>query len=213
MYLPKMDKIFGSDYMSLSVDSARVKRGMKEGKNFHIVTTHKIAKTHWKAMDTNNKRCISQNYEEANTTKCITEFLENKVGCSVGLSGSNPKIKRLLSSFILKIIIIGMKLSYLHFRCNDTNDTEEFNKYMQLNEQLFSANDKDIFDMTGCLSMCDKYAYTTQQLGGMQYIDAADIPDAQMRPNTSILTFQLYYSDVEHELREQVNVQEMSGHI
>ena len=29
--------------------------------------------------------------------------------------------------------------------------------------------------------------------------------DAQMRPNTSILTFQLYYSDVEHELREQVN--------
>ena len=210
MYFPKVDKIFGSDYMSFQVDSARVKRGMKDGTKFHIMTTYKMAKTHWRAMDTNNKRCISHHNKEANTTKCITEFLENKVGCSVGLSGSNPKIKRLLSSFILKIIIICMKLSYLQFRCNDT---EGFNKYVQLNEQLFSANDKDIFDMTGCLSMCDKYAYTTQQLGGMQYIDAADIPDAQMRPNTSILTFQLYYSDVEHELREQVNVQEMSGHI
>ena len=103
-----------------------------------------------------------------------------------------------------------MKLSNLPLRCNHT---KEYKEYMQLNEQLFSANDKDIFDMTGCLSMCDKYAYTTQQLGGMQYIDAADILDAQMRPNTSTLTLILYYSDVEHELREQVNFQEMSGQI
>ena len=113
-------------------------------------------------------------------------------------------------SVIMKIMTLSMKLSNLSFRCNDT---EEFNKYMQLNEQLFSANDKEIFDTSGCLSMCDKYAYTTQQFGGMQYIDAADIPDAKMRPNTSTLTLNLYYSDVEHELREQVNVQEMSGKI
>ena len=98
MYFPKMDKIFGSDYMSLQVDSARVKRGINEGKNFYIMTTYKVAKTHWKAMDTNNKRCISHNYDEGNTTKCITEFLENKVACTVGLPGSNSKIKRYLQS-------------------------------------------------------------------------------------------------------------------
>ena len=94
MYFPKMDKIFGSNFMALQVDSARVKKGMAEGKIFHIMSTYKMEKTHWKALDTNTKRCISDNYKEANTTKCITEFLENKVACSVGLPGSNSKIKR-----------------------------------------------------------------------------------------------------------------------
>ena len=79
MYFPKVDKIFGSEYMSLQVDSARVKRGMKEGKIFHIVAPYKMAKTHWKALDTNEKRCRSDNNKEANTTKCITEFLENMI--------------------------------------------------------------------------------------------------------------------------------------
>ena len=105
-------------------------------------------------------------------------------------------------------MIVSMKLSNLPLRCNHT---KEYKEYMQLNEQLFSANDKDIFAMTGCLSMCDKYAYTTKQIGAMQYSDAADIPYAPMRPNTTTLTLLLYYSDVEHELREQV--QEMSGQI
>ena len=95
MYFPKKDKIFGSDYMSVQVDSAHVKTGMKDGKLFYIVATYKMAKTHWKALDRNTKRCMSENYKEANTTKCITEYLENKVGCSVVLSGSNSKIKRL----------------------------------------------------------------------------------------------------------------------
>ena len=93
-----------------------------------------------------------------------------------------------------------MKLSNLPLRCNHT---KEYKEYMQINEQLFSANDKDIFDMTGCLSMCDKYAYTTQQITEMQYSDAADLPYADS--NISTLTLQLFYSDVEHELREQVN--------
>ena len=72
---------------------------------------------------------------------------------------------------------------------------------MQINRKLFTANDKQIFDMTGCLSMCDKYAYTALQLTGMQYVDASDTL------NTTMLTLQFYYSNIEHELREQVDFQ------
>ena len=68
---------------------------------------------------------------------------------------------------------------------------------MQINRKLFTANDKKIFDLTGCLSMCDKYAYTAQEIGGMQYVKSPDT-------NTSTFSLQLYYSNVEHELREQI---------
>ena len=96
---------------------------------------------------------------------------------------------------------MNMNLSDFSSRCNET---KEFIEYIQMNEQLFSANDKKIFNITGCLSMCDKYAYTSQQILGMQYVEASNI-------NTSTLTLQLSYSNVEHELREQVKFPEMSA--
>ena len=55
-----------------------------------------------------------------------------------------------------------------------------------------------IFNLTGCLSLCEKYSYTVQQVDSTQYNNAND-------GNTSLM-LQLYYSSVEHELREQVNV-------
>ena len=88
-----------------------------------------------------------------------------------------------------------MNSSDFSFRCNET---KEYIEYMQINKKLFTANDKKIFDLTGCLSMCEKYAYTAQQIIGMQYLDTSDT-------NTTTLALQLYYSNVEHELREQVN--------
>ena len=94
-----------------------------------------------------------------------------------------------------------MNLSDFSSRCNET---KEFIEYIQMNEQLFSANDKKIFNITGCLSMCDKYAYTAHQIMGMTYEEAPDT-------NTTTLTLQLYYSNVEHELREQVNLPEISA--
>ena len=78
-------------------------------------------------------------------------------------------------------------------------------EYGHINKQLFTANDKKIYEMTGCLSMCDKFAYTAQQVVGMQYVDSSDTL------NTTTLTLQLYYSNIEHELREQVNFPAMSA--
>ena len=92
MYVPKMDKIFGSEFIALQVDSARMK-AKKSGTEYQIITVYNLAKTHWKALNTPHKRCRSENIE-ANTTKCIVQFLENRIGCSLGLAKSNSKDKR-----------------------------------------------------------------------------------------------------------------------
>ena len=68
-----------------------------------------------------------------------------------------------------------------------------------MNKQLFAANDKELYDLTGCLSMCEKYAYSAQQEGATTYTENPDSTN-----NTLMLG--LYYSNVEHELREQVNM-------
>ena len=93
MYIPKIDKIFGSEFLSLQVDSARMKKAKEQGTAYHISTVYNMAKTHWKALDTPLKRCRSET-KEANTTTCIVQFLENKIGCSLGLAKSNSKVKR-----------------------------------------------------------------------------------------------------------------------
>ena len=93
MYFPKIDKIFGSEFMALQVDSARMKKVKEENTTYRIMTTYSMVKTHWKALDTPLKRCIKEN-EEANTTQCIVKFLEHNIGCSMGLAKSNAKFKR-----------------------------------------------------------------------------------------------------------------------
>ena len=73
-----------------------------------------------------------------------------------------------------------------------------------MNEKLSTANDKEIFDLTGCLSMCEKYAYTSQQNGGTSYMEDTN------NANTTLM-LQLYYSNVEHELRKQVSMLKVVG--
>ena len=93
MYVPKIDNIYGSEVIAFLVDSARMKKAREQGTAYDIRTVHKMAKTHWKALDTPLKRCRSEN-KEANTTQCIVQFLENKIGCSLGLAKSNSEVKR-----------------------------------------------------------------------------------------------------------------------
>ena len=68
-------------------------KAKEENTSYQIFTAYNMAKTHWKALDTPLKRCRSEN-KEANTTKCIVEFLEHKIGCSMGLSKGNSEVKR-----------------------------------------------------------------------------------------------------------------------
>ena len=54
--------------------------------------TFTITRTHWKALNTVDKRCDEDTKMEANTTKCITHYIEEKTGCSMGFAGSDPKV-------------------------------------------------------------------------------------------------------------------------
>ena len=44
-------------------------------------------------MDVENERCDTSE-TMAMTTECITQFLENEVGCSMGLEGGDYTMKR-----------------------------------------------------------------------------------------------------------------------
>ena len=70
-------------------------------------------------------------------------------------------------------------------------------EYQQLNKRLITANDKGIFDLTGCLSNCEKYAYTAQQEVSTMYVE-------NPINNDTTLELAFYFANVEHELRQQV---------
>ena len=89
MYFPKIDNIFGSQVKFVSLDT----KTKQEGSGYLISQHYAFQKTHWKALDTPLKRCRSDNVK-ANTTQCLTHFLEHKIGCSLRLPGSDPQIKR-----------------------------------------------------------------------------------------------------------------------
>ena len=87
MYFPKVDEIYGSEHIFIRVDKPKNNITGVEIKDW----AYKITKTHWKALDTPDKRCDDSNLD-ANTTQCITRYLEDTIGCSMGLSGSDMQI-------------------------------------------------------------------------------------------------------------------------
>ena len=84
----KVDEIFGMKDIVIVLGD-QLKKSVEFG---YYSKQYKIKRTHWKAMNRPEKRCTEQN-TEANTTKCITNYIEHTTGCSMGLSGSNPEIQ------------------------------------------------------------------------------------------------------------------------
>ena len=83
MFLPHNDRVFGSHFLKIVPPTDAFKNYYQE---------YDISRTHWKSLDRTEFRCNSHNKKE-NTTKCLTEYFEKKIGCSMGLqesrSGSN----------------------------------------------------------------------------------------------------------------------------
>ena len=52
---------------------------------------------HLKAIDTPEARCDVENKD--NTTECIAKYLEDSIGCSMGMAGSRMKTERLLNRY------------------------------------------------------------------------------------------------------------------
>ena len=85
MFLPNNDRVFGSYFLKIVPPTDASKNYYQE---------YEISRTHWKSVDRREFRCNSRN-EKENTTKCLTEYLENKVGCSMGLQESHYGSKKL----------------------------------------------------------------------------------------------------------------------
>ena len=95
MHFPKVDKIFGSEY--ISIDMTEKFRQAKKEERFQQVAfrqTYELSRMRWKTLDTPEKRCDDKNMSP-NTTECITHFVENSIGCSMGMArGSTSVMKR-----------------------------------------------------------------------------------------------------------------------
>ena len=83
----KTDDIFGQKDIPINVGN-QLRNSVQLGQ---YSKEYKIKRTHWKAMDRPEKKC-SEEATEANTTMCITNHIEQTIGCSMGLSGRSPEI-------------------------------------------------------------------------------------------------------------------------
>ena len=84
---------------------------------------------------------------------------------------------------------------YLSYRCGDN---KEYLEYAKLGTYLFRANDNEIYNVTGCLSKCDKYKYTAQP----QDVFRKTMTDDPIMNDTLQMFF--YIPSGEHEVKEQV---------
>ena len=88
MYFPKSDEIYGSNLQTIKIKKELFK---KNGTRF--LMDYQVKRTHWKALDTENKKC-DKSKTAGNVTQCITNYYENTVGCSMDLALSDQRVKR-----------------------------------------------------------------------------------------------------------------------
>ena len=88
MYLPRPDKIFGSDYNLLRL--SELPQEMENNTEYHQY--FEVERAHWESLDSEGKRCDVENRNHA--TKCVTRFLETSIGCSMGIAESDNELKR-----------------------------------------------------------------------------------------------------------------------
>ena len=155
MYFPKQDEAFGSFYFY---------KRMPVGRNRAYIAKYRLERTYWKTLRTESHICNEQN-SEANTTKCITRYLEQKVGCSIGMQGTDPDMKR--CDFML--LTFQIVLFRLFFRCTHTGQLKQYALTAQ--KIQFAVDDTQIFQLTGCLASCDKYHYSAYPRADLEWLN------------------------------------------
>ena len=81
------------------------------------------------------------------------------------------------------------------------NETDQLMKYNNLGMRLSQADENEIFELTGCLSTCDKYEYAVQPDTTLNKVK--EILAQNGEPNALGLKF--YFLSGRHEVKEQVN--------
>ena len=85
MYIQNPTKLYGSEYFRISLPSGEHTNGNGYYQQF------RLSQIHWKAVDQKSQRCEDrQSYLKRNKTvaECINNYLEQEIGCSMGLQGS-----------------------------------------------------------------------------------------------------------------------------
>ena len=99
-----------------------------------------ITKTHIKAIDQPSKRCSQEN-KDIDTSACIARFVEEQLGCNAMILGSQ------------------------YSEAAQCTTDSELKKLVNLSKLLNEADENDIYEMTGCLSSCEKDQYSLSTKG------------------------------------------------
>ena len=99
----------------------------------------------------------------------------------------------------MRQIILFAFATQRHFafyaRCNEP---EQLEKYLNLTTKLYLADENEIYELTDCLSTCEKFEYAVQPMTDLTITEEND----KTKANT--LRLQFYFTTGRHELREQV---------
>ena len=98
MYFPKFDEIYGS-----SLQTIKIKKEWIEKNASVFMMDYEVKMMHWKALDTEDKRCDNSN--SGNVTGCIAKYIENEIGCSMNLALSDPNVGRYVINFFTNMDI------------------------------------------------------------------------------------------------------------
>ena len=132
VFVPNARTVYGSGRKSVTIPNCRG-FGYSD-KNFAQVIH--ITKTHVRALDQPSQRCSSENKPEVqNTSACIARFIEDHVGCNTKIQGSQ------------------------YSRASPCRTNYQLLDLKNLSRLLEGSNENDIYDMTGCLSSCEKDQY------------------------------------------------------
>ena len=104
-----------------------------QGKKFYQVIY--ISKTHVRALDNPDQRCSNKGMNP-NTSACIARFVNDKLGCNTMILGSQYTKT---SPCITKSQLLALA---------------------NMTRVLKEADGNDIYEMTGCLSSCEKDRYS-----------------------------------------------------
>ena len=123
MIIPNSANIFGSQSLGTIVG----------GKNY--VLALKISRTYNKAMNQISEPC--SNYKNPRTSKCIADWIQDKIGCSIKINGGGGFQDK------LRPCISGAQLEDL----------------WEILSAFKFADAKIIYEKTGCLASCEKYEF------------------------------------------------------
>ena len=76
--------IFGSNYI------VQYKPDSKSGKSYEY--DYPLKQIRWKMLDQEKQPCEQDTHSGGNVTRCIMDFLEREIGCSMILQGRNSSV-------------------------------------------------------------------------------------------------------------------------